>query len=344
MDTKDNTANDMNKWLSLSETDRVRVLSQISVQKRLSSQSIEKDWWVTMVLKALFSTPFAEHLSFKGGTSLSKCWNLIERFSEDIDIAINREYFGFGGELSKKQIGNKLRRASCTFTREILTAELKKQLLEFGIDESLFTIKVNITSITTTDPEIIEVHYKSIFDNADYIQNRVLIEVSGRSMKEPTEKVNINSIISQSYQTAEFADADFEINVVSPKRTFLEKAFLLHEEFYKPTSEIRIDRMSRHIYDLEKLMDTQIAEEALADTELYNSIIEHRQKLIGLKDFDYSTLKPETLSFVPPTDILKEWEADYKRMQESMIYGDSLPFEKLMERIEILNKRFSSLF
>ena len=330
----------MNKWLNTDKNRRIRIIENISNQTGLPSISIEKDWWVTMVLKALFSTLFAEHLSFKGGTSLSKCWNLIERFSEDVDIAINREYFGFGGELSKNQIGNKLRRASCTFTREILTAELKKRLLELGIDESLFTIKVNITRITTTDPEIIEVHYESIFDNADYIQNRILIEVSGRSMKEPTERVNINSIISQSYPTAEFADVDFEINVVSPKRTFLEKAFLLHEEFHKPTKEIRIDRMSRHIYDLEKLMDTQIAKDALADKELYKSIIEHRQKLIGLKDFDYSTLNPGTLSFVPPADIIKEWEADYKRMQESMIYGYSLPFEKLIERIKELNERF----
>lgn len=330
----------MNKWLNIDKGRRRSIIENISNQTGLSPQSIEKDWWVTIILKALFSMSFAEHLSFKGGTSLSKCWNLIERFSEDIDIAIDREYLGFGGELSKTQISDKLRRASCSFTRETLTEELKKQLLNLSINESLFTLNVNVTNVTTTDPEIIEIHYTSIFDNADYIQNRVLIEVSGRSMQEPTERVEINSIISKTYPTADFADTDFEINVVSPKRTFLEKAFLLHEEFSKPKNEIRVDKMSRHIYDLEKLMDTQIAKEALADTGLYKSIIEHRRKFIGLKDFDYSTLEPQTLSFVPPSEVLPEWKADYKKMQESMIYGDSLPFEKLIERIRVLNERF----
>lgn len=333
----------MIEWLKLSEKDRINILEQISRQKKLSPQAIEKDWWVTMVLKALFSTPFANHLSFKGGTSLSKCWNLIERFSEDIDIAVDKECLGFKGELSKTQISDKLRRASCTFTREVLQQEVKKQLIMIGIPDSAFSIYVNITNVTTTDPEIIEVHYVSVFQNTEYIQNKVLIEVSGRSMNEPKENKNICSLVSQSYSESAFADKEFAIEVVSPKRTFLEKACLLHEEFAKEIKEIRVERMSRHIYDLEKLMDTQIAENALQDIELYKAIIEHRRKFIGLKGFDYSTLMPQFISFIPPKEILSYWEDDYKSMQTSMIYGDSLPFDKLIEKIIELNERFRKI-
>lgn len=334
----------MNKWFNIEKERRVNIIEDLSRKVGLSPVAIEKDWWVTMVLKALFSTPFASHLSFKGGTSLSKCWNLIERFSEDVDIAIDREFLGLSGELSKTQISDKLRRASCSFVRETMKTEVEKQLSELGIDESLFDVKVNITPITTTDPEIIEVHYHSIFSEVSYIQSRVLIEVSGRSMNEPIEEVEINTMISHAYPNTSFMEKPFLIRVVSPKRTFLEKVCLLHEEFSKSSIvEVRSDRMSRHIYDLEKLMDTEIAKEAMSDIELYKSVIEHRKKFIGLKGFDYSTLSPQTISFVPPAEIMLSWEGDYATMQQSMIYGESLPFNKLIERITELNKRFRKI-
>jgi len=331
------------EWLQLSDDDRKRIIDQISIQTGLLPQAIEKDWWVTMVLKALFSMPFANHLSFKGGTSLSKCWNLIERFSEDVDITIDRVFLGFPGELSKTQISDKLRRASCSFVRNTMIKELEEQFLRLGIDKSLFGLNVNITSVTTTDPEIIEVNYQSILPDVDYVQNRVLVEISGRSMNEPLEDVEINSMISQAFPNAQFYDKSFVIKAVSPKRTFIEKACLLHEEFANVTTDIRVDRMSRHIYDLEKLMDTKMANEALNDTELYKSIIEHRKKFIGLKSFDYMTLLPQSISFTPPKGVLADWKDDYIKMQSSMIYGDSLPFDELIARIEDLNKRFRKI-
>lgn len=333
----------MNNWLSISKERRITIIEDLSKKVGLSSVAIEKDWWVTMVLKAVFSSPFANHLSFKGGTSLSKCWNLIERFSEDVDIAIDREFLGFVGELSKTQISDKLRRASCSFVRETMKEEVDKQLSELGIDKSLFEVKVNITPITTTDPEIIEVHYQSIISDTSYVQNRVLIEVSGRSMSEPIEQIGINSMISQGFPNATFAEKSFIIRVVSPKRTFLEKACLLHEEFSKSPTDVRSDRMSRHIYDLEKLMDTEIAKEAMSDIELYKSVIEHRKKFIGLKGFDYSTLLPKTISFVPPNEVIPKWKEDYASMRANMIYGESLPFDKLIERIADLNKQFRKI-
>ena len=162
-------------------------------------------------------------------------------------------------------------------------------------------------------------------------------------MNEPLEDVEINSIISQILPDSKFADDLFLIKAVSPKRTFLEKAFLLHEEFAKEIKDIRIDRMSRHIYDLEKLSNTNIAQKALNDTELYKTIIEHRRKFIGIKGFDYSTLFPQSISFVPPQEIISYWKDDYTRMQSTMIYGKSLSFDMLMERIKELNERFRSI-
>ena len=110
----------MNKFLKQPTERRIGTFTAIGKDMRLSAVAVEKDWWVTTVLRALFALPYAENLSFKGGTSLSKCWNTIQRFSEDVDIAVNREFLGFHDPLSKTQIKDKLRKASCSFVREKL--------------------------------------------------------------------------------------------------------------------------------------------------------------------------------------------------------------------------------
>ena len=104
----------MSKWFLLSEQQRREIFNQVSTQTGLPATAVEKDWWVTLVLRAAFSLPVADRLIFKGGTSLSKGWNLIERFSEDIDLALDRSFLGFEGDLSKTQV-KKLRKASCAF-------------------------------------------------------------------------------------------------------------------------------------------------------------------------------------------------------------------------------------
>lgn len=331
------------KYTDLSADEQREVIQRVQAENRLQLQIIEKDWWVTAVLRALFSLPYSEHISFKGGTNLSKCWNLIERFSEDADIAIDREYLGFGGTLSKTQISDKLRRAACSFVRETLQYDLTDKLIENGILADKFKVNVNITPITTTDPEIIEVEYKSVFNTLPYIRSKVIIEVSGRSMNEPIASVELSSFIDNIFTNAPFAEPKFEVRAVVPERTFLEKIFLLHEEFSKPSDLVRTERMSRHLYDIAQIMNTPIAEKALSNEELYKTVIEHRRMFIGLKGFDYSTLLPQTLSIVPQGEIREQWKEDYKIMQETMIYGDSPSFDELIIKIQALNDRIRQL-
>lgn len=322
------------KYVDLTKELQLQVLEQARSIEGLDQQVIEKDWWVTQVLRALFDLPYSEHLSFKGGTSLSKCWGLIERFSEDIDIGISREFLGFEGELSKTQISDKLRRAACSFVREHLQHDVRNKMIENGIDPDLFEVCVDITPVTTTDPEMILVNYKSVLPTSEYIRHAVKIEVSGRSMHEPVVEHEICSMIDTAFPETPFAEAPFKVWAVTPHRTFLEKMFLLHEEFAKPTEEIRAERMSRHMYDLERMMRTPIAKEALQNTELYNAVIEHRRKFIGLRGFDYSTLQPDTLNILPPTPEIEQlWREDYRRMRDTMIYGESVDFDKLIKMI-----------
>ena len=171
------------------------------------------------MLHALFSLTYAENLSFKGGTSLSKCYNLIERFSEDIDIAVNREKPDF--TKTNTRLRNDLRRAACKFVREELQFDVKNQLKINGISFNLFSVNVNIMPVTTTDPEIIEVVYQSLFDDNDYIKPIVKIEVSGRSMSEPLQTVKLQSIVDEVFAGMQFVNPAFVANAVVPERTMI---------------------------------------------------------------------------------------------------------------------------
>ncbi len=329
------------KFIDIDCAERRRILDSLQAKIGLKSAIIEKDWWVTAVLRALFLLPYSPHLSFKGGTSLSKCWHVIQRMSEDADIGITREYLGFEGSLSKNQISDKLRRAACSFVRETLQNDLRQRMTDDGIDPGKFRIHVNITPVSTTDPEVVYVEYEPAASPVSYIPPVVKIEISGRSMSEPIEEVMIGSLIDSAVPGAVFTEPKFSVRAVMAKRTFLEKIFLLHEEFAKDEGQIRVNRMSRHLYDIHRMLHTQAAVDALSDENLYAAVVEHRKAFIGLKGFDYSSLQKATLAFIPPSSVYDEWKKDYETMQEEMIYGESLPFDEMIAELREFNNRIN---
>ena len=335
------------KFSALPDEVKVNFINEVTTASnhKLPEQIIEKDWWVTQVLKAVFSLPYAEHLSFKGGTSLSKCWHKIERFSEDIDIAISRDFLGYSGDLSRTQISDKLRRAACSFVREKMQFDVREALIAQGIDAGAFKVNVNITSVSTTDPEVIEIEYHSALPESPYIRHCVLIEVSGRSMQQPVKVEKIQSFVDKYLPQSVVTEPSFSIpSVVVPERTCLEKIFLLHEEFFKPTNEIRTQRTSRHLYDLYCLQQAGDADRALRDEQLYRTIVDHRRKFINLKGFDYNQLFPATLSILPPASVIDAWREDYEYMLLHMIYDTNAPsFEKLIDVISHLQSTIKAL-
>ena len=136
-----------------------------------------------------------------------------------------------------------------------------------------------------------------------------------------------------------YAEIPFTVYVVEPRKTFLEKIFLLHEEFLKPDkSKIRTERMSRHLYDLNNMADTEIERSALADNNLYNNLIKHREYYSRLSWVDYTTLAPETISFLPPKEVIEIYRKDYETMQQQMIYGEEQDFDKVLENLNQLQE------
>jgi len=333
----------MINFLKRLDNKRIEAFNTIAQKLRIHSVSVEKDEWVTAVIRALFSLPYAEHLLFKGGTSLSKCWHIIERFSENVDIAINREFLGFSEKLSNNQIRNKLRKNSYLFIKDTLSVDLAEQMKIQGINPDLFSVNVEFSEDSTKDPVIVDIQYKSVIEGLTYINPVVKLEIGCRSMREPFEKVKIQSLIDETFPDTPFSDLPFEVNAVVPQRTFIEKLCLLQEEFAKPQELVRTDRMSRHLYDICKIVDADIVDKALVNKDLWSSIVEHRQKYVKMKNFDYELLKPQNISIISPDFIVSQWQQDYETMRETMIYGESLPFNKLIDKIKQLNERINHI-
>ena len=331
----------LQEWFQLPDETKIRLFTETSRQIGLpSSSAAEKDWWVVHTLSVIFSMDCANALIFKGGTSLSKGWNVIHRFSEDIDLALDREFLGFSGELTKGDI-RKLRRKSFQFISEVFTEELKNKFTELGFKN--VTVKPREVENHDQDPLIIEIYYNKLTETDTYLKPGVLVEVGSRSLKEPFTQRTFGTIISEIYTDNPFTDKPITIPIVNPERTFLEKIFLLHEEFQKPFGKIRVERLSRHLYDIEKLCQTEYAEIALQDRELYNTIVRHRSKFTAISGIDYAKHNPENIKFIPPDSIIKMWKADYEEMKGSMIYGNPLDFDQLINRLTELQKRINAI-
>lgn len=333
-------------WLNNDLTDRLAMLEQATdAHTGMVQLAVEKDWWVMVTLKALFDCECSDSLIFKGGTSLSKGFGVIDRFSEDIDLAISHTFFGI--EKTSKSQKEKLRKKAREYIHTRLSAELDDRLKAMGIEgyriENVTHVEDrdgNLNAIDSDkDPTVILLHYPSIVESSiSYIPPRVKIEVSCLSMDVPTEMREIRSMIAETFPDEDEGTLGVFRTVV-PSRTFLEKIFLLAEEFQK--ARPRHVRMSRHLYDLERLMDTGYGKAALADDALYNAIIEHRRTYYALKYVDYDRHARETISFLPPDELLEDWRKDYADMQAYFIYGDALDFNALIERMRELQARIN---
>ena len=335
----------MIELINMKEEERQQILTQVAAQTGLPEGAVEKDMWVTLLLEALFSLPvIGVHLLFKGGTSLSKGYGLIDRFSEDIDFALDRKLLGFKGELSRTTITKKLRPASALFIRDILVPQLRARLVKMGLSDASFEIIPKPDAVNDADPLPVYVYYKTLFQQSEYLSNRVEIEIGLRSLMVPAEIKIVRSLINEAYPTASFSGTPFPVLTVLPGRTFLEKVFLLHEQFLlSPEKALPKNRMSRHLYDVEKLMDTEYARQAMENAELYKEIIAHRQLFTPVPTIQYDKHLPLYIDFIPPASVSQAWRTDYASLAENMIGGHALGFDDLLSRLEELRSRFREL-
>ena len=339
----------MNEFLTIPDDRRRLVCDQTGAQLNMPAATVEKDFWVCWVLEKLFQLPsWGPHLTFKGGTSLSKGWQLIRRFSEDIDIVIDREPLGFGGEdapdkaPSKKQTKKRLdalRETSQTCVAEQIHPQLVEVIAEDIPAEWQWAL---VPDPDDPDAQSIQFIYPTAFpDRREYLRQAVKIELGARSDTAPTQDIQIQSYIADAF-SGFFKKPDFVVRAVSPVRTFWEKAMLLHEETFRTLDKKqRKARMARHYYDLYCLIRAGIAAEAAKDLELFHEIAHHRQIYFRYTWVDYSTLQPGQLRLMPRDEQMANWRTDYNAMQDDMFFGDVPPFGDLMQVVEEFQEAFN---
>ena len=243
--------------------------------------------------------------------------------------------------MSKNQ-RTELRKAASAYTAGSFFTELQARFIEKGLDNLTFTLIDAKDS--DQDPRIIEIYYPNVIPTPGYLEPRVQIEIGCRSLKEPFSIQTLSSLIDEQYPEMDFALPAIKVPTVNPERTFLEKIFLLHEEFRKPVDKIRVDRLSRHLYDVVKLSKSEYAEKALTDKELYETIVIHRHKYTRVAGVNYNEHQPKTINPIPIPEVIAAWEADYKTMLEQMIYEEKKPsFEEIISELTHLKNKINAL-
>jgi predicted nucleotidyltransferase component of viral defense system len=148
----------MNIWQNYTEEEKTVMLQQVAEKEGINEQAVEKDWWVSAIMTALSKTEWGEFLQFKGGTSLSKGWGIAGRFSEDVDLAVNRSAFGLEGNTTSQR--KNIRKKTYHYIQETLLEELNKQLIEMGI--SGYNIEFVSGENSSNPITVIHIDYNSI--------------------------------------------------------------------------------------------------------------------------------------------------------------------------------------
>jgi predicted nucleotidyltransferase component of viral defense system len=331
------------QFLALNTSDKKDIFMAVSEQSGITAFAVEKDWWVSRTLDIIFQLDIAKHIVFKGGTSLSKAWGLIDRFSEDIDLAIDQEFFMSPTNNWSKKERTHLRKIAGKYSTDHFFLDIEKSFINQGYEGLKF--QVIETTESDKDPRILKIFYPALIaQNGNYMEPCVQVELSCRSLREPFSERKIESLVDTHFSGKDFAMESFMVPTVNPERTFLEKLFLLHEEFHRPVEKRRVDRLSRHLYDVYQLAQVGINELAFRDKSLYQTIVAHRHVFSKIAGVDYNMHHPNTLNPIPPKAIIASWEQDYDRMVESMIYEKNPPtFAQLIETLEQLRAQLQQV-
>lgn len=333
----------MNTFIHL-PPERQRLIFEETASKRgITSQSLEKDFWVCWTLRELFNLPgWAGYLTFKGGTSLSKAWGLIDRLSEDIDVVVDREHLGFAGEkLSNKNIA-KLR-AECS--RRIL-AEIQPALLariNALLPESSRVKSALKVDETDPDRQTLLFEYPTVFETpVDYLRPHVKIEMGARSHIEPHADAAIRPYVAQEFPDVA-PDATFKIRTVLARRTFFEKLMAMHELRLQPEEKRNKEKsLARHYYDLHRLILAGTADEAVADSHLFDQVREHRINFFRFGWMDYETLRRGMINPLPKDEHLPIWQKDYAAMRREMFFNDPPPFAEVLKTVGDFAAKFNA--
>lgn len=321
----------MNKFYLKSKDDLRVLITNTARKKNISEAVVEKDYWVTYFLDYLFNeNKWKEYFTFKGGTSLSKCFGIIQRFSEDIDLILDWRVLGYDklepwlirSNTKQDKFNKDINEKTERFLKEDFLTELVK---DFSQEDFEF-------EIDSLDPQTVLFSYPKIFDS-NYLSQTIRLEIGSLAAWTPATNISIIPIIGDAY--ANIFKEKTNLRTVSVERTFWEKATILHHEANRPESSKMPHRYARHYYDMYKIANSKYKDKAIKDKELLRKVTEFKMKFYPRKWAKYEDAMDSKLRLVPDKFRFLELENDYKAMSE-MIYGEYPSFEEIIKILKEL--------
>ena len=331
----------MDKVATLTHNERNQLFRETAVRRGMNEAVVEKDFWVCWVLKKIFSDPnLQKHIVFKGGTSLSKVFGLIERFSEDIDLILDWGLLGYGqgqqdpyedqpSNTQQHRFNAEFNEKAVEYIAKTLCPQITRLL------SAPAGVKV---SIDPKDGEIVNVAYPAAFSLA-YLRPEVRLEIGPLASFAPRD-----SHMIQAYAAQEFPDlfdaADCPVVAIAAERTFWEKATILHQQAHR-TSPVP-PRFARHYYDTYRLAGSPVKDTALSDLDLLADVVAFKSRFYRSTWARYEDAKPGTFRLIPDAARLAELVRDYRQM-ELMIFGDRPTFDEIITRLRGLEDEINSI-
>jgi hypothetical protein len=321
----------------LSSAERHELFTETAARKGMTPAIVEKDFWVCWTLGRLFAHPgLSRLLMFKGGTSLSKVFNLIERFSEDIDLILDwRVVIGEDDPLAERSATK----------QEALNKMIEAKAVDYIGSEMLEMISQAVDpvcscALAADDFQALNVMYPAAFSDA-YLRPEVRLEIGPLAAWTPFDNYRIKPYAAEAFPQL-FKQADCAVQAIRAERTFWEKATILHHEANRPESSPQPLRYSRHYYDLAMMAASPVKDVALADLALLEDVVIFKQRFYRRPWAKYDEAKPGTFRLIPAGHVLAAVEKDYVQMR-NMIFGRYPEFSEIMQTLRTLETEINEL-
>lgn len=322
----------------------------LSLQPQRSPLIIEKDFWVCWVLRRVYAIMhFRPQLIFKGGTSLAKAYNAIDRFSEDVDLSLSRRDLGFTDDRDPEQPG--ISRTESRKRLDDLVRSCQQTIREKflpGLQED-FTSVIGVSGwnadIDPTDPQTIIFTYpKGGLEEATrpYVHPAIRLEMGARSDDWPASDREIRPYVAEALPQAFMTASSCHVYTLEAVRTYWEKATLLHAEYHRPKNKPSKERLSRHYYDLYCMAQNEIGHRAISRLNLLERVIKHKKLFFTSAWAHYETAVPGSFHLVPSHDRIPGLRGDYS-LTQSMIFGEAPAWDEIMTGLGELENRINGL-
>ncbi len=331
------------EFLKLPDSERQLYIEQAAIQRNLSPIILEKDFWVSWLLGILFRSDFAEHLVFKGGTSLSKVFGVIERFSEDIDLSLSPEFLQLPEAGTSRNQANKWMKkaeAACAVAVEQEIRPVLEQHVQGVLGAREPAWFEYLTDAHTQSPVVLFHYPSSQPDGFAYLKRSVKLEFGSLTDQQPTGRHPITPWVADTLPQA-FTDWQCEVVALEVERSFWEKATILHTEYHRPADKPTPDRFSRHYADTAALALHQTAKHAVERHDLRERVVSWKSRFFGSGWASYETAQPGTFRLVPPDARLSDLRQDYQAMRD-MYLVQPVSFDAILETLGELEEKVNA--